>query len=593
MDPKDLMITNQFISPQSSSPFTRGREPNNQRLSREYAELKDFIQDTFAVDRDPLGEEQRDFESDEENDYDLLEPAIRHPRLTSALNRPQWIHTEEPLALSQGVMPILSKSINDLTKFRYRKQVISYINIDSRRRDVIEYPNPGNYRIFLNKEFRNLYSIRLESLIFRESPTPINSTNNCLIWQTNYTGLSGISDGTTVEYQANIPGAFYTLGEFSQAVEESLNSVPHNITESLSLDGIYPAFRLDIDPFTREIRFLQRLEEFVVTTYSTTVGSNDIVIRVKNQSGVAPPGPPDYPFKTTEDVPIILSGLNLFGTNFGGIPVTLLNNVPFYPNASSPTNSFSTPTYDAGRQEYIYTLTVFNPDGTSAKANQTIQTPGIVDNLVSSNLPNFPAGHPVQVLVGRAVSFSLDECSSFARFLGLQDTTEDILVHTNFNADEDQVENKIPWMSYGPGELTLDNIDYILMRIETRAKPIGTISSNLTCAVGSVVNAELENNKRGDAFFAKIIFAGSQPGDVVVRAVGGDRLFYNAPLVQLIDLDVSFFDPSGRPLKLYQNHSFVLQMVEIQEVLRDTLIDSRTGNIADVGANVATTNPLD
>jgi hypothetical protein len=434
----------------------------------------------------------------------------------------------------------------------------------------------------------------MENIIFREAPTPINQNNNCIIWTTNYTGLTGVPNDTTVQYQTLIPGAFYTLSEFVQAVEASLNSVTHNVPGSVGPDGLFPMFRLTIDPFTRAIRFIQRLEEMIVTTISTTAGSNVITIRIQNQSGVAPPGPPDFPFFVTESVPIILTGLQLFATNFGGIPTSLIDQVPFFPGATAPTNSFAAGVYDGARMEYVYSLTVFNPDGSPANANQTITAPPQFDNLINSNLPNFPAGHAVQVTVGRALTFTVDdECSSFGKYLGLQDALDDILIHTNFNTDTDLVENKIPWMIIGAGQLALDNPDYILMRIESRDKPIGTISSNLTCAIGSVVNASLPNNKKNDAFFTKIIFAGTQPGDVSIQSIGGDRLFYDAPLVQLVDLDVQFFDASGSPLHLNQDHSFVLQIVELQEVLRDTLIDSRTGNIADIGAGIATTNPLD
>ena len=36
-------------------------------------------------------------------------------------------------------------------------------------------------------------------------------------------------------------------------------------------------------------------------------------------------------------------------------------------------------------------------------------------------------------------------------------------------------------------------------------------------------------------------------------------------------------------MKLFQNHSFTLEIVELREVLNDTLIDSRTGNNVDIG----------
>jgi len=576
MDPKDLLLTNQFIAPNTAPRFTRGGRPREQKERREYAELKDFIRATFADQEvTELQQEQDDFESDEEGDYDLLEPPINRPQLTSVLNRPQWIHSEEPLALSQGVLPILSKSLNDTTRVRYRKQIVSYINIDSRRRNTVKFPNPGKYRIFLNKEFRNLYSIRMENIIFREPPTPINSSNNQLVWTTNYTGLPGVADGTTVEYSAIIPGAFYSLGEFVQVVETTLNAVQHVVPGAVFPNGNFPLFRLTIDPFNRSIRFIQRLEESVANTLDTTAGNNTVRLTFPIPHGI------------TAGLPVILAGLEFFATNFGGIPVTLIEQVPFYDvGTSSPGQS----TYTIISPTEI-DLTILTSSGAVANANQTRTY-----DLTMTNLPNFPAGHPIEVTAGRAISFTVDtdQCeSSFGKYIGLQDGSADILIHTNFNTSTQQVENVIPWCVVGPGQLLLDTPDYILMRIEPSDKPNGTISSNLTCAIGSVNYAEIERNSKENGYFAKIIFAGTPPGDVVTTSVGGDRLFYDAPLVKLTDLDISFYDAAGNLLELKQNHSFVLQMVELQEVLRDTLIDSRTGNIADIGAGIATTNPLD
>jgi hypothetical protein len=577
MDPKDLLITNQFLSPNINV-----LSPNINEFN-DYADLKRFLENTMEEnDENEESGESGESEESEESDYDDLE---KKSELTSILNRSQWLPQNDfqNHSLSQGVIPIFSKSLNDTNKVRYRKKIISYINIDSQKRDVKNYPNPAQYRIFLNKEFHNLYSIRLENMIFREPPTPIHSGNNCFTWITNYTGLENVIFNTEVQYQATIPGAFYTLGEFSQVIEETLNAVQHNLPSSTFPSGWFPMFRFTIDPFSRSVRFIQRLEEFIVTSLETTVNSNEIKITVSNQSGVAPPGPPDFPFRpSVEDIPLLLAGLDLFATNFGGIPVLLFDQVPFYPAPVMGMNQYEIVSGDANN--YIYRLTVFTEEGETAVANQSRTY-----DLTSSNLRNISAGHAVEVTVGRAVSFTIPEnCNPFGSYLGLQNSDENLLIHTNYNEEKKQVMNKIPWMILGAGQLALDTMDYILMRIETRAKPIGTISGNLTCAIGAAYE-----NKKNNVFFAKIIFAGSSPGDVVVHAVGGDKFFYDAPFVQLVELDIAFFDSFGNVLSLTQDHSFVLQMVELREVLKDTLLDSRTGTVSDTGSGISTTNPLD
>ena len=492
--------------------------------------------------------------------------------------------------------------IHDLKKFRYRKQIISYINIDSRRRDILKYPNSGSYNIFLDKEFRYLQSIRMESIEFREAPTPIFEGNNCFIWITNYTGLEGVEPGTKVQYQTKIPSAFYSLANFVQVIESvAINTVQHDIP-GISLNGKFPNFDIYISPFNRSIRFIQRIENFIVTSIKTTIDSNIVEIRIQNEGGV--PSNTNCNIDSTgyifrpdiENVPIILSGLDLFATSIGNIPISLLNIIPFHSeihSAGDPCifNTFSCPevSYDLKTNEFIYNLNVFTHDGIPACASNTTYK-----ELLNSNLPNFPAGHTLDVRVGRALKFEVvTECGgTFGEFLGLTTANTDVYVNTNIDIAQGIVKNKIPWKVTGTGELSISTDEYILMRIGTKAKPIGTISNNLTCAKGSSINTILRDNKNDNFFFSKIIFSDKLPGDVSILSAAGKKFFYNAPLVTLSDLTVDFFDSSGKPLSLEQNHSFTLEIIEIQEVLKDTLIDSRTGNIASTGSDTTTTNPI-
>jgi len=605
MDPSDLLLTNQFIS--GTNERCRAIEPslehiNNVKRNREHDELKEYLQGELNNTNFHKHETRETNLTEYDTSFDMLDPPIRNPGLTANLERPQWIFDKQNISLSSSVRPVFDKMIHDLKKFRYRKQIISYINVDSRQRDVLKYPNPGSYNIFLNKEFRYLQSIRLESIEFREAPTPINDTNNCFIWITNYTGLENVEPGTKVQYEVKIPSAFYSLANFVQTIESAaVNTIQHNIPGS-SLNNKFPNFDIYISPFNRSIRFIQRAENLIVTSLKTTTNSNIVEIRIKNQ-GAVPPNTncnidsTRYPFRPdVESIPIILSGLDLFATSFGNIPVTLINLMPFFSDKFSsgdPSifNTYSCPevSYDTKTNEFIYHLNVFNLNGAPAFASNTSET-----GLIISSLPNFPAGHSVDVKVGRSLKFEVvTTCGgTFGEFLGLTTANTDVFVHANFNLTDRIVRNTIPWKVTGTGELSIATEEYILMRIGTKAKPIGTISNNLTCAKGGSVNSELANNKKDNFFFAKIIFSDKLPGDVSILSAAGNKFFYNAPLVTLSDLTVDFFDSSGRLLNLDQNHSFTLELIELREVLKDTLIDSRTGNIADVGADVATTNPI-
>ena len=395
-----------------------------------------------------------------------------------------------------------------------------------------------------------------------------------------------------------IPSAFYSLDNFSEVVEFISGSVRHCIPES-SLNGKFPRFGLYISPFNRSIVFIQRLENLKVTKLKTTTCSNVVEIRIEN-CGNPPPNTncniddTGYPFRPTkEDVPIILTGLNLFAITYGNIPITFLESQPFFPEGSSMATNFNTYTcpdvsYDIITNEFIYELNVIGSDQTCspecpvpfpAEASTTFCIKFDV-----STLEKLGNGHPTKVEVGRALKFEIDTCEgTFGDYLGLTTADMNVYVNTNIDLISGVVQNKLPWKITGTGQLSLATDDYVLMRIGTSSQPVGTISNNLTCAKGSNINAEVNSLDKDNFFFAKIIFSDKLPGDVSIIGVAGTKFFFDAPLVKLTDLTVEFFDLTGKQMKLNLPHSFTLEIIELREVLKDTLIDSRTGNEANVG----------
>ena len=625
MNPSDLLLTNSYIVENNCQQLKPSLEHlNHIKEKREHSELKKYLQNELNTSYHKQPNQKEEYLNNYDTSFDVLNPPIRNPEITANLEIPQWLYDQRNMSLSSSVRPVIDNSINNLKKIRYRKNIISYINVDSRQRNLKKYPNPGNYNIFLNKEFRYLQSIRLESIEFREAPTPINERNNCFKWITNYTGVNGIKPGTRVEYQVVIPSAFYSLADFVQVIERtSINTIQHNIPEECimnpiveEINGKFPNFDIYISPFNRSIEFIQRLENLVVNKISTCKNSNIVTLYIENTGLFKCGNPPSddcdeippsdnccddstgYPFKPDiEDLPIILSGLDLFATSIGNIPISLLNLTPFYSKEFPPddpciecafnTYSCAKPSYV--NNQFIYHLHVFTCDGSPACASVS----ECLDLTKESKIPNFPAGHSIQVKVGRALKFEVvTDCGgTFGKFLGLTTADKEVFIHTNIDIRNRTVKNTIPWKITGTGELSISTEEYIFMRIGTKSKPIGTISDNLTCAKGNA-NSSAVFDKKDNFFFAKIIFSDKLPGDISILSTAGNKFFYNAPLVTLSDLTVEFFDATGKLLKLDQNHSFTLEIIELREVLKDTLLNSRTGNIADIGADVTTTNPI-
>lgn len=598
MDSIDLLFTNNFVRgdvPRDNRPLTTLEDKSNKLENNEEQDLKSFIQNELLRVNDNDDDDNNDDEK-----YNILDPPIRNPSLLDNVFEPEWVAGQQNVSLGRDVIPFFQNRNN--IKDRYRKEIVSYLNVDSRYRDTVKYPNPADYQLFINKEYRNVVGIKLSSVEFKEAPTPINSTNNIFKWSTNYKGLEGVTEDTVVEYCTDIPKSFYILSSFVQTFEGTVNTIRHDLSGN-AIDETFPDFRLTIGAFDRSINLIQRLESLKVKSISTEKNSNMLTIKISNE-GDDPTGPPydcdddEFPFNPViEQVPIILAGLNQFKLNFGGIPVVYLENIPFFPESASPEEAFNnniykcadaTGAYEPIDKCFVYKLCVFDELDMPVNANITTET-----FLDSSNLTVFPSGHAIDVTVGRALKVTVDtECGSFGNFLGLLTENEEVYINTNVDLESGSVINKIAWKANESGDLLLATEEYVLMRLETPSKPLGTISDNLISAKGCMKNTEITINKKGNYFFAKIIFATENPGDVTDLHAGGDKHFYDAPLVSLTDLTIQFYDGSGTLLNLNQNHSFTLQITELQEVLRDTLIDSRTGNIANVGANVVNIAPV-
>lgn len=603
MNPSDLLLTNQFIKEKEQFfPINPSLENlNNVKENREHWELKEYLKGELK--NISKYKKNNNTQNEYNTNYDVLSPSIRNPGITANLDLPKWICDKQNISLSSSIQPVFDNVIADLKKVRYRKNVRSYLNIDSRLRDNVKYPNPAKYNIFLNREFKYLQSIELISIEFRDAPTPINNRNNCFIWVTNYSGLEGVEPGTKMEYRSIIPSAYYTLDNFVQIIESvAINTVQHILPGNI-LDKKFPNFDIYISPFNRSLRFIQRIENYTINSIKTTADSNIIEIRINNQIPCCNNLGEDcddcknkcgdaYPlFKPDiETVPIIISGLDLFGTGFGNIPVSFINIIPFYPESVTLDNKYLYNTYKYGGYEencceFIYYLHVYTRDGDPAVASTTSKT-----CLQKSKLQNSKAGHSSTVNVGRALSFEvITKCGgSFGNFLGLTTANTDVFINTNIDSQTLIVKNQIPWRVIGTGELSLATDDYIYMRIETPSKPVGTISDNLSSARGCNINTDMSDLKDDNYFFAKIIFSDNAPGDVSILSVGGKKFFYDSLLVSLTDLSIHFFDRTGNLLDMSQNHSFTLEITEIKEILKDTLIDSRTGNISDYGSNIST-----
>lgn len=89
---------------------------------------------------------------------------------------------------------------NNQTFTRRIKQVVTYINVDSRDRNKSLYPKASYFKIFLGKTFYNVKSIKLSSMEFPNTNAVINSYNNKIYWRNQEDIDNNIINNITKEY---------------------------------------------------------------------------------------------------------------------------------------------------------------------------------------------------------------------------------------------------------------------------------------------------------------------------------------------------------------------------------------------------------
>lgn len=157
MDPKDLLYTNTFSKTQSLSQKQLQENANN---FLPYRTLK-----TNSVNN-----VRDDLERTVFNDNPILER-----------QRKAYGWNKGGTSNQRPVLSDFARDIGESSYFRYRT---SYLNIDSRMRDVSLFPTPNNYNIFLGRKFDNVESIKLIDYFFPNTEYPINTSNNVIMWFT-------------------------------------------------------------------------------------------------------------------------------------------------------------------------------------------------------------------------------------------------------------------------------------------------------------------------------------------------------------------------------------------------------------------------
>jgi hypothetical protein len=86
-----------------------------------------------------------------------------------------------------------------------------------------------------------------------------------------------------------------------------------------------------------------------------------------------------------------------------------------------------------------------------------------------------------------------------------------------------------------------------------------------------------------DGMFAKILLLENAPNVLFIPGEIAEVSFYDTPIEKLNTLTIQFYSPSGKLLESRSEHSFTLEIHELQHILKDTHLDSKTGGVVTTG----------
>jgi hypothetical protein len=215
MNAEDLLYTNQFVN---TTPLTQQQINENANNFIPYRTIKNQTVDNV---RDNL---ERTFQKDN--------PLTQQHLRSYGWNKGNFGNEK----------PVLSDFARDIGESSYYRYKTSYINIDSRMRDVSLYPYPNNYSMFLGRKYQNIECIKLVDYFFPETNYPINVRNNQIVFFTipwdmiANKGVTNSIDWTTIITNESILSFFTDFRLLGSAMADCASAqakVRNNIYKNL------------------------------------------------------------------------------------------------------------------------------------------------------------------------------------------------------------------------------------------------------------------------------------------------------------------------------------------------------------------------
>ena len=184
---------------------------------------------------------------------------------------------DEPTSIKE------SKQITSTRFFRKKKTVVS---IDSRDRDILLYPYPNHFKIFLGKTFYNVQSVELQSIEFPNTNAVVNSRNNKLYWINHEDIQLDIIDTITQTYPiytTTLRTGSYIASKLQNELDSKLKLVKRR-----NNTGNYHYFISDLNIETDVVSFVSLiLTQLGNNAFQSLSGTGIVVVEFTNHGRVS------------------------------------------------------------------------------------------------------------------------------------------------------------------------------------------------------------------------------------------------------------------------------------------------------------------
>ena len=212
MDPQDLLFTNNFVSKKTIN------LDDIRTNSKNYNE--------FISNKNKHNNNTRNY---------ILNDQLSTQKINKVINK----NNPWPV-YNDNKSPVLSSTMEDVSRNNYSKKYITSVSIDSRNRNLNTDILPNNYTISLSKDFENVEKIEVKGVNINNTIPPINNNNNNFTW-------TYPKQGETLEFINSNPffRNKFVRGQMPEYLFSRNDDFINSSTKSVSIpEGFYSVFNL-------------------------------------------------------------------------------------------------------------------------------------------------------------------------------------------------------------------------------------------------------------------------------------------------------------------------------------------------------------